>query len=203
MTRPRTLGVQGVDPQRGALESQTEGRKIGVAPRRGGGGSARGALRWRPSMSRHRRDSSPCRRGRSDGMCISNFNPADSSGGSRRHPSTSAGHPAGDSAGQRRTTTGHRHAVTRQGATHRYRSGGQHHGTRPDLLAVPEGHHCQQQDREAMRLKSPSHHDVVMLPLLRLKRHRREAREFRAAAHRQSRPEGNTVTPHARIRVVP
>ena len=203
MTRPHTLGVQGVDPQRGVLESQTEGRKIGVAPRRGGGSSARGALRWRPSMSRHRRDSSPCRRGRSDGMRISDFNPGDSSRRPGEHPTTGTAHPARGSAGQRRATTGHRRPVTRHGTVRRYRSRGQQHGTRPKLLAVAEGHKSQQQERDVTRMKSPTHHAPIMLTLCGPQRHRRGAREFRAAAHRQSRPEGNAVTPHARIRVVP
>ena len=141
-------------------------------------------------MSRHRRDSSPCRRGRSDGMHISDFNPADSSSGSRRHPSTSAGHPAGDAAGQRRTTTGHRHSVTRHRAAHRYRSWGQHHGTRPDLLAVPEGHHCQQQEREVMRMQSSTHHVLIMLTRCGLERHRGHPHRIRAGQNRNSRRNG-------------
>ncbi len=203
MTRPHTLGVQGADPQRGVLESQTASREIGLAPRRGHDGDARESLRWRSSKRRHRRASSPCRRGRSNGMRIADFNPGDSSRRPGEHPTTGTAHPARGSAGQRRATTGHRRPVTRHGAVHRYRRRGQHHGTRPDLLAVPEGHHCQQQEREAMRMKSSTHHAAIMLTLCGLQRHRRGAREFRAAAHRQSRPGGNAVTPHARIRVVP
>jgi hypothetical protein len=178
MRRLHTLGVHDADPQRGVLESQTEGRKIGVAPRRGGGGGARGSLRWRSSMRPHRRGRNPCRRGRSDGMRMADFNPGDPSRRTRRHPATGAGHRARGSAGQRRATARHRRPMTRHGTMHRYRSWGQHHGTRPDLLAVSEGHHRQQQEREVMRMKSPSHHDLVMLTLLRLKR-RREAWAFR------------------------
>ena len=112
-------------------------------------------------------------------MRMADFNPGDPSRRTRRHPPTGAGHPARDSVRQRRAATGHRHSVTRHGAAHRYRSWGQHHGTRPDLLAVPEGHHCQQQEREVMRMKAPTHHALAMLTLCELKRHRREAWAFR------------------------
>ena len=55
-----------------------------------------------------------------------------------------------------------------------------------------------------MRMKSSTHHLPVMLTLCGLQRHlRRGAREFRAAEHRQSRPEGNAVTPHGCICVMP
>ncbi len=53
-----------------------------------------------------------------------------------------------------------------------------------------------------MRMKSPSHHDVVMLTLLRLPRHRRKAWAFRAVERRDSRHDGSEVTPHRRIRLV-
>ena len=85
--------------------------------------------------------------------------------------------------------------MTRHGAVHRYRRRGQHHGTRPDLLAVPEGHHCQQQERKVMRMKSSTHHAPIILTLCGLQRHRRGARAFRAVEHRESRCEGNEVTP--------
>ena len=179
MRRPHTLGVQGADPQRGVLESQTASREIGVAPRRGGGGGARGSLLWRSSMRRHGRGRNPCRRGRSDGMRIPDFNPGDPSRRPGGHPPTGAGHPARDPAGQRHSATGHRRTMTRHGAVHRYRSGGQHHGTRPDLLAVPEGHHCQQQERKVVRMKSSTHHAPIILTLCGLQRHRREAWAFR------------------------
>ena len=54
-----------------------------------------------------------------------------------------------------------------------------------------------------MRMKSPSHHDLAMLTLLRLQRHRREAWAFRAVEHRDSRHDGSELTPHGRIRLVP
>ena len=190
MRRPHTLGVQGADPQHGVLESQTEGREIGVAPRRGHDCDARGALRWRSSMRRHGRGRSPCRRGRSDGMRIADFNPRDSSRRPGGHPPTSAGHPARDSAGQRRATTGHRRTVTRHGAVHRYRSRGQHHGTRPDLLAVPEAQHCQQQEREVVRMQSSTHHVLIMLTRCGLERHRGHPHRIRAGQNRNSRRNG-------------
>ena len=54
-----------------------------------------------------------------------------------------------------------------------------------------------------MRMKSPSHHDLVMLTLLRLKRHRREAWAFRAVEYRDSRCDGNDVPPRGYIQLVP
>jgi hypothetical protein len=105
------------------------------------------------------------------------------------HP-TGAGHPARDSTGQRRAPTGHRRTMTRHGAVHRYRHRGQHHGTRPDLLAVPEGHHCQQQEREVMRMKSSTHHVLIMLTRCELERHRGHPHRIRAGQNRNSRRNG-------------
>ncbi len=154
-------------------------------------------------MRRYRRGNGPSGRRRNDGVHIPDFNPAESSDRSCRHPPTGAGHPARDSAGQRRASTGHRRAVTRHGAVHRYRSRGQHHGTRPDLLAVPESHHCQQQERDVTRMKPSTYHTLTILTLRELNRNRREARAFRAVEYRDSRCEGNEVPPHGYIRLVP
>ena len=120
-------------------------------------------------------------------MRIPDFNPAESSGRASRQPRTGACHPAGDSAGQRRATTGHRRPVTHHGTAHRYRRRGQHHGTRPDLLAVPEGHHCQQQEREVMRMQSSTHHVLIMLTRCGLERHRGHPHRIRAGQNRNSR----------------
>ena len=195
------------DPQRGVLESQTQGRKIGVAPCRGGGGDPRGSPRWRASMRRYRRGNGPCRRWRSDRVRIRDFYPRDSSRRPSGHPPTGACHPARGSAGQRRATARHRRPVTRHGTVHRDRSRGQHHGTRPDLLTVPERYESQQQ-RDEMRMKSSTHHAVTILTLCELKRYRRGGRALpghsvqlstatRGVRALRCRPTGATVGFHS------
>jgi hypothetical protein len=53
-----------------------------------------------------------------------------------------------------------------------------------------------------MRMKSSTHHAVIMLTLRELKRHRRGVLAFRAVEHRDSRCEANEVTLHGYIRLV-